>query len=121
MTETKQHISEFLATGDDPSHLPRSIAVLRSEYNRARDAVAAACAHQKACLEALQGWCDHPLDCLLEAPGVDGIENWNGLPPFRVCRQCGLMEDGYMYKKLGQDAYDLPRVSRDDAIRMVPR
>lgn len=121
MTETKQRISEFLSTGDESSSQTRSIAALRAEYDRARDAVVAASAHQKACLEALQGWCDHPSDCLVDAPGVEGIENWNGSPEFRVCRQCGLMEDGYMYEKLGRDVYDLPQVSREDASRMVLR
>lgn len=96
-----------------------AVQQLRQQYDQAVEAERQATAHRIACREAMQGWCEHPVDRIVEAPGYEGIAV--DFPPFRVCRDCGLHEEGYHYTKLAPGNYSIPQMSRDEAQELVIR
>jgi hypothetical protein len=66
----------------------------------------------KAAIAQAQSTCRH--EDVVEAPSHDGLAFF--FNPFRVCRTCGLREEGWMYSTLGEPA---ARVSREDAQRIA--
>jgi hypothetical protein len=66
----------------------------------------------KAAIAQAQSTCRH--EDVVEAPSHDGIAFF--FHPFRVCRTCGLREEGWMYSTLHEPT---GKVSREDAARIA--
>jgi hypothetical protein len=73
-------------------------------------------------LKELQQECPHPLEAIVEAPHRSYQYLERSTPPFRVCRACGLAEEGWGcgYRLLAPRNYSsVPELSREAAQNLV--
>lgn len=82
------------------------IETLRAIYEQARADRIIAQQHEQACIEALQGWCDHPLAAIREEPYQNRFDSAD--PPIYMCTQCGYTEQTWSAtnRKLANGIYD---------------
>lgn len=95
------------------------IQKLRATYDTAMFMEQQAHTHVVACIEAMQGLCEHPMDEVIEAPLTFSVE-LNHVQPFRVCKVCGYAEEGLGrgYKLLHRFG-NAPFVQRKEALALV--
>lgn len=71
---------------------------------------------KEVCRKRMQRACKHPADEIVEVPHRKGY--LGTIPPFRVCKMCGLSEEGWYFRRLGDDE-DLPAVSHEYACKFI--
>jgi rubrerythrin len=89
----------------DQSKTP--VQALREDYTQAKADRIIAQQHEMACIEALQGWCEHPLEAIREEPYREHMFG-EADPPIWVCTQCGYTEQTWsaQRRKMATGVYD---------------
>jgi hypothetical protein len=96
----------------------KDIEQLRKAYENAHRVRIKAQQHEKACIEALQGWCDHPVEALRETKWEHITWISEAEPPIRLCTHCGLTEEGPYFKTLIVPNFgQAPHISREDLFK----
>lgn len=93
-----------------------------TRYEKAKELLRAVQAEVEAALDEQIEQCAHPIHMVVEADHYSGLLYVDG--PFRVCRACGLAEEGWGcgYWKLDFGYREaIPRMDRDSARRYVTR
>ncbi len=68
----------------------------------------------------MQELCPHPRECLREGEHLPEGIIFFASPPFTVCTCCGYAEEGWCgYGKLNNYYSEVPRLSRDNAQKLV--